>query len=212
MLPPTPQAQPKQEIIVRNPCPDFTIGFSHSTVTDELTARGLSNIKADQFLRYLQQERKLYSDPTLNFLDVRFPILVIEGKSYATRRTVFEAQNQAAVSGSCMVNLQHQLTDLTKSIFPESESGSGSKSSETPLAFTICSERPYIELWVHHSSMEDNLRMHYMNIVKICHGSLKDGLKDFLLDLDSLMSWAGDRFLEDVADQLFKLAEHAARR
>ncbi len=54
--------------------------------------------------------------------------------------------------------------------------------------------------------------MHYMNIVKICHGSLKDGLKDLLLDLDSLMSWAGDRFLEDVADQLFKLAEHAARR
>jgi len=81
MLPPAPQAQPKQEIIVKNPRPDFTIGFSHSKVTDELTARGLSNIKADQFLRYLQQERILCSNPTLNFLDVRFPILVIEGKS-----------------------------------------------------------------------------------------------------------------------------------
>lgn len=150
--------------------------------------------------------------PHSEFPDVRFPILVIEGKSYATGKTVFEAQNQAAVSGSCMINLQHQLADLSKSIFPEfePESTSKSESSKTPLEFTICSEGPHIELWVHHSSLEDNLRMHYMNVQKICHRSLKDGLKDFLPDLDRLMSWTSRRFLKDIGDQLFKLAEHAA--
>ena len=35
---------------------------------------------------------------------IRFPFLVVEGKSYATGETVFEAENQAAVSGACPLN------------------------------------------------------------------------------------------------------------
>ena len=201
---PAPPLRSKQEIIVKCPRPDFTIGLRHATVANALIKRGLSNFKANDFIKYLQRERELCSDPTQNFLDVRFPILVIEGKAYATGKTVFEAQNQAAVSGSCMINLQQKLADLSKSIYPESER------SKAPLAFSICMQGPHIEFWVHYSLSEDKVRMHYMNIFKTCYGSLQGGLEDFLMDLERLMSWTNDGFLENVAGQLFNLANHAA--
>ncbi|KAL8964926.1 MAG: hypothetical protein Q9197_006743 [Variospora fuerteventurae] len=191
--PPAALSQFKQDA-VKTPCPDFTIGFRHSTISNALIKRGLSRFKADDFLKGLQRERKLYSDPTQNFLNVRFPILVIEGKAYATGKTVFEAQNQAAVSGGCMVNLRQQLTDLSEGVFPNLES------RKTHLAFSICTEGPQIEFWVHYALSEDNVRSHYMNIFRTCYGSLQGGLEDFLMDVERLMRWTQDEFLKEVAD------------
>lgn len=202
--PPAALSQFKQDA-VKTPRPDFTIGLRHSTISNALMKRGLSKFKADDFLKGLQRERKLYSDPTQNFLNVRFPILVIEGKAYATGKTVFEAQNQAAVSGGCMVNLRQQLTDLFDGVFPNL---GGRK---THLAFSICTEGPQIEFWVHYALSEDNVRSHYMNIFRTCYGSLQGGLEDFLMDVERLMRWTKDEFLKEVADQLCKLANHAAR-
>ena len=204
MPPPAAPSQSKQDA-VKTPRPDFTIGLRHSTISNALMKRGLSKFKADDFLKVLQRERKLCSDPTQNFLNVRFPILVIEGKAYATGKTVFEAQNQAAVSGGCMVNLRQQLTDLFEGVF------SNLRGRKTPLAFSICTEGPQIEFWVHYALSEDNVRSHYMNIFRTCYGSLQGGLEDFLTDVERLMRWTKDEFLKEVADQLCKLANHAAR-
>lgn len=201
---PTALSQFKQDA-VKTPRPDFTIGLRDSTISNALIKRGLSNFKADDFLKFLQRERKLYSDPTQNFLNVRFPILVIEGKAYATGKTVFEAQNQAAVSGGCMINLQQQLSDLFEGVFPNL----GGK--KTHLAFSICTEGPQIEFWVHYALSEDNVRSHYMNIFRTCYGSLQGGLEDFLMDVERLMRWTKDVFLKEVADRLCTLANHAAR-
>ena len=53
--------------------------------------------------------------------------------------------------------------------------------------------------------------MQYMNLLKLCHGSLDDGLEDFFMLLERLISWYKNDFLKDVADQLFDLANHTAR-
>ncbi|KAL8932835.1 MAG: hypothetical protein Q9216_006650 [Gyalolechia sp. 2 TL-2023] len=204
MPPPAAPSQSKQDA-VKTPRPDFTIGLRHSKISNALMKRGLSKFKADDFLKVLQRERKLCSDPTQNFLNVRFPILVIEGKAYATGKTVFEAQNQAAVSGGCMVNLRQQLTDLFEGVFPNL------RGRKTHLAFSICTEGPQIEFWVHYALSEDKVRSHYMNIFRTCYGSLQGGLEDFLMDLERLMRWTKDEFLKEVADQLCKLANHAVR-
>lgn len=204
MPPPAAPSQFKQDA-VKTPRPDFTIGLDHSKISDALMERGLSEPKADKFLKVLQRERKLCSDPTQNFVNVRFPILVIEGKAYATGKTVFEAQNQAAVSGSCMVNLQQQLTDLFEGTFFNIEGG------KTHLAFSICTEGPQIEFWVHYTLSKDNTRSHYMNIFRTCYGSFHGGLEDFLMDVERLMQWTKAEFLKEVADQLCKLENHAAR-
>lgn len=204
MQSPTAPSQSKQDAVKR-PRPDFTIGLHQSMISSALMKRGLSKGKAEDFLEVLQRERKLCSDPTQNFLNVRFPMLVIEGKAYATGKAVFEAQNQAAVSGACMVNLRQQLIDLFEGVFP---TPGGRK---TPLAFSICTEGPHIEFWVHYALSEDSVRSHYMNIFRTCHASLQAGLEDFLMDVERLMRWTKDEFLKEVADQLCRLATHAAR-
>ncbi|KAL8942975.1 MAG: hypothetical protein Q9211_001176 [Gyalolechia sp. 1 TL-2023] len=204
MPPPAAPGQPKQDNL-KTPRPDFTIGLRHSTISNALIKLGLSKFKADDFLKGLQRQRKLCSDPTQNFLNIRFPILVIEGKSYATGKTVFEAQNQAAVSGGCMVNLRQQLTDLFQGVFPNL------RGRQTNLAFSICTEGPQIEFWVHYALSEDGVRSHYMNIFRTCYGSLEGGLEEFLMDVERLMTWTEDEYLNEVAEQLYKLAKHAAR-
>ena len=200
IMPPPPSPSQPAQAAVKTPRPDFTIGLRHSKVSNALVELGLSEYKADKFLQVLQRKGKLCSDPTKDFSNIRFPILVIEGKSYATGKTVFEAQNQAAVSGSCMVNLQQQFTDVFENAFPNS------KEEKTHLAFSICTEGPHIEFWVHYALTEDRVRVHYMNIFKTCHGSLRGGLEDFLLDVERLMGWTEGEFLKEVADHVFKLA------
>ena len=64
---------------------------------------------------------------------------MIEGKAYATGKTVFEAQNQAVISAGCMVNFRQQSTDVTEGVFSDLEVG------KIPLAFSIGTEGPQIE-------------------------------------------------------------------
>ena len=94
-----------------------------------------------------------------NFSNLYNSSLVVEGKSYATGRTIYEAQNQAAVSGSCMLNLQHQLADLTKGVAPRSGS------IKDPLAFSICTQGPIMELWVHYTTSVKDGRYYNMALV-----------------------------------------------
>lgn len=56
-------------------------------------------------MKDLQQNQDLYSSPTQPALLIHFPSMVVGGMSYAIGKTMYEAQNQAAVSGSCMLNL-----------------------------------------------------------------------------------------------------------
>lgn len=101
-------------LAVKTARPDITVGLLHETVLEALAARGLGSPRATLFLKVLQMQQVLYSNPTQHDLPIRFPTMVIEGKSYATGKPVFEAQNQAAVSGSCMIKLQQDLADLAR--------------------------------------------------------------------------------------------------
>jgi hypothetical protein len=187
-------------IPVKTPRPDITAGLRHSTVVHALVARGLGKIKASKILETLQQQQVLCSDPVQQALPIRFSHMVVEGKSYSTGKPVFEAQNQAAVSGSCMTNLQHMLTDLTKRASP------GSYHSNAPLAFSICTEGPHMELWVHYTTLTEGVRMYNMNILKTCHASIEEGVVDFLTMVDLVMDWASTDFLNEIAEQLLLLA------
>lgn len=160
---------------------------------------------AYDFPRVLQSQRELLSDPTVDFLDVRFPIQTFEGKAYATGKTAFEAENQAAVSGACMVNIQQQLFNLHKNVYPNS-----SKESRTAFAFSACMEGPVIQFWVHYSLLKEGTRLHYMNLLHVCNGALHDTLEALLVKWEQLMTWYEDEFLKEVADRLYDLAKLVA--
>ncbi|KAL9095322.1 MAG: hypothetical protein Q9163_006518 [Psora crenata] len=182
---------------VKTPRPDCTMGLRHSIISRALRERGMSRFIADDFLRFLQSEGKLHSDPTKDFLGLRFPNLVIEGKAYAIGKSAFEAQNQAAVSGACMVNLQQELTDLFRGFFPN---------PRPPLAFSICTEGAHIEFWVHYTLKEENVPCHYMSIFRTCYGSIRAELEGFLMDVERLMSWTKEDYLEDITAKLYHLS------
>ena len=91
---------------------------------------------------------------------------MIKGIAYATGKTIPEAQNEAAVSGGCRVNLRQQLPDFFEGVFSNLEGG------KIPLTVSICAKGPQIELWVHYTLLEDNVRGHYMDIFRTCYESL----------------------------------------
>ena len=193
------------EFFIETSRPDCTIGFTQHTVAEAL--QGLNLTQVYRLISYLQQESEHFLDAITSHFSL-LPFLAIDGKSYATGETVFEAQYQAAVPASCMVNVQQQLADFLQR---HENSESAKKLSKTPLAFSMRFEGPYLELWVHYSMPEKNLARSYsMNIIRICHGSLIYGITGFLTDLDRLMGWASDEVLRGMADQLSELAKHVS--
>ncbi|TAQ86600.1 hypothetical protein B7494_g5076 [Chlorociboria aeruginascens] len=204
MAPPPPPPPILPNFHIKTPRPDITVGLHHTTIVEALVARGLDKVDASDFLEELQRKQILCSDPAQGAPPVRFPMMVIEGKAYATGKPVFEAQNQSAVSGSCMIKIQHELVDLAKS------ASRGVYNSKEPLAFSICTEGPYMELWVHYTVLHNNICMYNMKILKICHVSLLEGVTEFLMVVDNIISWATVDFVNDIVKQLV-LVEYAGR-
>ena len=204
--PPSPLLPPRQvNSILKTPRPEITVGLRHATVVETITAQGVNSVDADIFLKFLQERQTLRSDPSQQSIPIRFPMLVVEGKSYSTGKFVFEAQNQAAVSGSCMLNMQHKLAQLAEPF------AAAICEKREPLAFSVCTEGPHMELWVHYTTSTDGMRNYNMNILQTCHASLLEGVVEFLVVVDRVLSWARSEFVEDIAKQLASV-ERATRQ
>ena len=157
---------------------------------------GVGGLNAHEILENLQYRHDLYSCPTQQTLRVHFPSIVVEGKSYATGKSVYEAENQAAVSGSCMLAVQHQLDHLAERRSP------GSHQSQEHLAFSICSEGPMMLLYVHFTTSLQSARFHNMHFLKSCHATGPESVREFFMAVAGIMRWANSDLLEDVAKQL----------
>lgn len=131
-----------------------------------------------------------------------FPPMVVEAKAYSNGKSVYEGQNQAAVAGAYMTDLQLKLAKFTT----ESTGHGSRQSNKEPLAFSICTEGPRLPLWVHYTTMKFDVREYKMNIFKICHASsfppLWERVQKFFEAVDGVMSWATSDFLDEIADQL----------
>ena len=191
MPPPQTPSKPDLGDDVKTPCPDITTGLHHHVVAAKLESIGVTRPHCDEFLKGLQYEKALISCPAQSALLLRFPSLVVEGKSYATGKSLYEAQNQAAVSGSIMLIIQHRLSELAEN-----------KPLHSPLAFSVCSEGPVIELWVHYSTSDANVRYYHTHFLQICHASAFTTVVEFLLAVLRIMQWAKTSLLNDLTKQL----------
>lgn len=59
-----------------------------------------------------QHEPALSPEPTQRALNIQSSFLIVEGKSHATGKPIFEAENQAAVAGACALKILLDLADL----------------------------------------------------------------------------------------------------
>lgn len=165
---PPPPHKAKDTSPIKTPCPDITIGIKESAVISALASIlsspdfNYTKTKAKQFLEKLQDatmpsgrdgppEPVLIIVPTQRESNLTFPTLVFEGKGYSTGKQIFEAQNQAAVSGAGGVKIQMILDELVKRATRGSDVPLTPLKNRPPLVFTICSEGPQHELWAHYT-------------------------------------------------------------
>ena len=195
--PPTPQWD------VKTPRPDISIGLSNDAVVDALQSPDLTRKVAKNLLTALAApdarnggKPLLCLGSTKQEVQIRFPFMQVEGKSYATGRTIYEAQNQAAVSGACALEILHRLDDLAQKAKPSSQF------KGQHIVFSVCTQGPIHELWVHYTTEEDGDRIYNNKIWKSCNMAVECEVPGFLEAVDNAMGWGPGEHLQKIVNQL----------
>jgi len=155
------------------------------------------------------EEPLLIAVPTQRASDLVFPFAVIEGKAYSTGKQVFEAENQAAVSGASGLKIQLCLNELVKRATTSSDVPPIHPNTTPPLFFSVCTEGPYHELYAHYTHIEDGVRKFNQTLLKICNGMLLESVVDFIVVVDNVLRWGTGQFLESVVERLEMVARKA---
>jgi hypothetical protein len=139
---------------ISTPKPDITIGLAHAAFVPQHQRRLIDH----------QASGSILSDPHAADMGIRFPFLIVEAKGLSLNGSLISAQNQAAVSGASMLKILKDLSYqavCNASMDPDSgfqtlDLGSTSSSptsaelqSTLALCFSIVTEGPVHELWVH---------------------------------------------------------------
>ena len=207
---------------IKTPRPDITTGIKESAVISALASSlsspdfNYTKTKAKQFLKKLQDatmpsgrdgppEPVLIIVPTQRNSNLAFPTLVFEGKGYSTGKQVFEAQNQAAVSGAGGVKIQMILDELVKRATRSSNVALTPLKNQPPLVFAICSKGPQHELWAHYTVIDDGEQQFNMVLLNTCHGLMPKQVESFFVQVQNVLNWTAGPFLKSVVDRLGKV-------
>lgn len=177
---------------VKTPRPDISIGLSNDAVVDALRSRDITRTDAKSFLK----AALLRLGSTKQDEQIRFPFMPVEGKSYATGRTIYEAQNQAAVSGACALEILHRLDDLAQRAQPSSNF------KGQHIVFSVCTQGPIHELWAHYTTEEDGHRIYNNKIWKSCNMAVDREVLGFLEAVDNVMRWGAGEHFEKIVTRL----------
>ncbi len=158
-----------------------------------LLSENLDEDEAITFLTWLQEEMveqkpdgplepMLIPIPALRALDLAFPFAVVEGKACSTGKQIFEAENQAVVSGACALKIQLDLNDLVEHA-SSSSSLPASSYNKPPLFFSVCTQGPIHELWAHWTIVERGVRKFNSKLLDSCNALLKGKGRSFWLTI-----------------------------
>lgn len=188
------------------PKPDITVGLAH-TAFAQLHQRRLVDHQASG---------SILSDPHAADMGIRFPFLIVEAKGLSLSGSLISGQNQAAISGACMLtilkDLGHQAAWKTSSgpeielQTPHAEPGipitTLSVSQPTPvLCFSIVTEGPVHELWVHFEH-EGAFHMEFLQSWRTVRKQDAQGLVNFLA---RIMAWGRGKLKDEIVEKLEKI-------
>ena len=209
----------KKELSIKTPRPDVTIGIDIMEFKASLAsfAPKFTERKFNELLSTLEDMKKptgpteplLVSVPASRASDLTFPFAVVEGKSHSTGKTIFEAQNQAAVSGACALKIQLDLDSLTKQASAASDASDSAPQGPPLLFFSVCTEGPYHELWAHYTIEKDGVSSFNSSLQSTCHGTLLTGVKEFIVAFDNVCHWGTGEFMQSVVESLRVVASVA---
>lgn len=204
--------------MIKTPRPDLSIGILNTTLNSRLSTEKFNEVEVEQLLRYLQAKLKsrepgkqpepiLISVPALRASDLTFPFIVVEGKAYSTGKQMFEAENQAAVSGACGLKIQLCLDELVQQAnrTATTSDDSPTPSAPPPLFFSVCTEGPIHALWAHYTLVENGVRKFKMTLLNSCNAVRLKDLEEFLVAFYNVCSWGTGGFLDSVVERLGKV-------
>ena len=203
MLPTLPALEIGDRFLeVQVPCPDISIGIRRELLLEKLQLRDGGPEERILPTSLELQDLLFPVDGKEQPPAVYFPFLTIEAKPYAAGGTLFEAQNQAAVSGCYMTHMQERVVKISQRYHPLWH-------TRHPLAFSICTEGPQMELWAHYMNTECGERVYRMSMLQTCNVAFQETVTDFLATVSAILTWGGFTLWPDIAKQLAKVEESA---
>ncbi|EUC39578.1 hypothetical protein COCMIDRAFT_41912 [Bipolaris oryzae ATCC 44560] len=134
----------------------------------------------------------ILSDPHTAAMGLRFPFLIAETKGLSLNGGLVAAQNQAAIGAACMLKI---LDDLeSQAALP---TGSASP-AESPLCFSITTEGPVHELWVHFKLGEAT----HMHNIRTWRTTRERDVWELVCCLTRILKWAKDDFMVKIQEKL----------
>jgi hypothetical protein len=200
---------------IKTPRPDLSIGTDLTALISYLSSQNLNKTKAAAFIDWLQNELVQHEPggplepmlilvPAPRALDLTFPFAVVEGKAYSTGKQIFEAENQAGVSGACALKIQLDLDSLVNS-------GTTTPSiTQPPLFFTITTQGPIHELWYHWTVVEDDVRKFESKLLDSDNALVLERGEELVVRLNNVGVWGTGPFVKSVVERLGKVAVMAA--
>lgn len=216
-IPPPRPPVPKEgdRYPIKTPRPDLSIGTDLTALISFLSSQNLNKTKAAAFIDWLQNELVQHEPggplepmlilvPAPRALDLTFPFAVVEGKAYSTGKQIFEAENQAGVSGACALKIQLDLDSLVNS-------GTTTPSNtQPPLFFTITTQGPIHELWYHWTVVEDDVRKFESRLLDSYNALVLERGEELVVRLNNVGVWGTGPFVKSVVERLGKVAVKAA--
>jgi hypothetical protein len=131
-------------------------------------------------------------------MGIRFPFLVVEAKGLSLNRSLVAAQNQAAVSGACMLAILQDLHDQADG-YTTSAPDSHLTSREIPmLCFSIVTAGPVHEMYVHF--MHDGA--FHMHCFRSCRTTLRRDAREFVYYIFQILKWGTGTYKNGIKEKL----------
>lgn len=217
---------------LKTPVPDMSLGIHLQALISALSLQSQVNKhRARDFLAWIQKELVQHEPggpfepmltmvPAVRAMDLTFPFAVIEGKAYSTGKQIYEAENQAAVSIACAHNILRQLdylvaSDPSEPLAEEEEAeqqGEGEiqepqrprrqPPSPARVLFSITTQGPLHELWVHWTTVEDGVRVFASKLCDSWNGLVPAQASDFIVKLYNVCAWGTGPFMKSLVENL----------
>ncbi|EOA82255.1 uncharacterized protein SETTUDRAFT_44124 [Exserohilum turcica Et28A] len=184
---------------IRTPKPDITIGLADDAFTPQQQGLLVSH----------QAYKSILSDPYAAEMGFRFPFMIVETKGLSEKGTLISAQNQAAVGGACMLKILKDLTNQaarSTDLHPKQESPPTTLAELSPaptLCFSVVTEGPEHELWVHFER-EDRFYMHHLETWRT---TKKSHVEELVNWLGRIIEWGKGEFKEGIVEKLGRVPE-----
>lgn len=170
LVAPTAPTMHNTSVSLKTPRPDIYVAIS-----SEVLIQALYPVHR-LFLDILERDGVFISNPNPQGSGSHFPFFMVELKASATGGTLFQGQNQAAVSGASAVGILRELDKLHRSSLDllnaeveqpvgggeterqqtqvthtvgDEQSADDTAESVPPVAFSAVAEGPVHELWMH---------------------------------------------------------------